>query len=181
MLPCIICVVPAAALSCCLPPRICIVLWGCIHAASVGFCVRWTRCIHILLVLVGTLQCHLSVVDFVLTTCAYPNLLDSFPSSVPCSVFGQCVWWVARTVRWCYWLSMFAVGRGGISSLFMDLSTRCLGLLRLCSGCMRDFRITHVAGGLTECLDVFGHAQLPSHEALPLMEGAGPLVGLDNC
>ena len=76
---------------------------------------------------------------------------------------------------------MFAVGHGGISSLFVDLSTCCLGLLRLCSGYMRDSRIMRIAGSLTECLDVFGHAQLPSHEALPLTEGAGPLVGLDNC
>ena len=45
--------------------------------------------------LVGALQSRLSVVDFIVTTCAYPNLLDSFPSSVPCSIFGQRVWWVA--------------------------------------------------------------------------------------
>jgi hypothetical protein len=38
-----------------------------------------------------------------------------------------------------------------------------------------------IAGGLSECLDVSGHGQLPSCKALLLMEVAGPLVGLDDC
>ena len=172
--------------------HICIVLWGCVHAASVGFRVQCTGCVHVDMVscaamrfalcdLVGALWCCLGVVDFIVTTCTYPDLLDSFPSSVPCSIFGQRVWWVVRTVRWCYWLSTFAVGRGGVSGLFMDLSTRHLGLLRLRCGCTRDFRAMRIAGGLSKCLDAFGHAQLPLCEALPLTEGAGPLVGFNNC
>ena len=150
---------------------------GCVHVVAVSCAaMRFALCD-----LVGALQCHLGVVDFFVATCACPDLLNSFPSSVPCSVFGQRVWWVVRTVRWCYWLSAFAVGRGGVSGLFMDLLTCHFGLLRLHSGCARDFRFARLAGGLSECLNAFGHAQLPSREALPLMEGAGPLVGLDDC
>jgi hypothetical protein len=146
--------------------RICVASWGCVRAALVGFRVRCAGCVRVVVSLVAmrfarcdalsTLRPRLGVVDFLVVTCACPDLVDSIPSSVPGSVFRWRVWWVAQTVRWRYWLSAFAVGRG-VSGLFVDLLTSCLGFLRPCCGCARDFRVARLAGGLYECLDSSGH------------------------
>jgi hypothetical protein len=146
--------------------RICVASWGCVRAPLVGFRVRCAGCVRVMVNLVtmrfaqcddlNTLWPCLGVIDFLVATCTYPDLVDSFPSSVPRSVFGRRVWWVARTVRWRYWLSAFAVGRD-VSGLFVDLLTSCLGFLRPCCGCARDFRVVRLAGGLYECLDSSGH------------------------
>ena len=52
-------------------------------------------------------KCFQGVVDSVVATCTCPPILvNSFPSSVPHSVCGQHVWWVAWTFHWHYQLSV---------------------------------------------------------------------------
>jgi hypothetical protein len=97
--------IAAAALSCspvpslCATPlrshaisrtHICVASWGCICAALVGFRVQCAGCVRVVVSFVtmwfarcddlSTLQPHLSVVNFLVTTCTYPDLGDSFPA-----------------------------------------------------------------------------------------------------
>ena len=77
--------------------HICTTSWGCVHASWCCGLSAYCVGVHSVGGCIGNSPtCRLGVVDSVVATCTCPPILvNSFPSSVPHSIFGRCVWWVA--------------------------------------------------------------------------------------